>query len=94
MTAGHRDLDPTEAWVSRLPERCNDAEGLAELVQAVELAEAVAGEDGLAWLEGRITGETTVDLDPFDTEITGALEDLVDTAKSKVANLRHRWRRP
>ncbi|UZT28741.1 hypothetical protein [Nocardia phage NS-I] len=88
MTAGHRDLDPTEAWVSRLPERCNDAEGLAEL------AETVAGEDGLAWLEGRITGETTVDLDPFDTEITGALDDLVDTAKSKVANLRHRWRRP
>lgn len=93
MTSGHRDLDPTTAWASRLPERCSDAEGLAELVQAVELADTVAGEEGLAWLEGRVTGEFDLramglDRRPFDTEITEALEDLLARAKAKITNPR------
>lgn len=107
MTAGHKDLDALTAWVSRNPRRCRDIPGLAELVQAVELAETVAGEEGLDWLEGRITGEATVDLDPFDPELRQALGDMVDGASDKilghlyrdehleaVESLRRRWRKP
>lgn len=88
-----RDLDPTTAWASRLPDRCHDAEGLAELVQAVELADTVAGAEGLAWLEGRVTGEFDLralglDRRPFDSELTEALDGLLARARSKITDPR------
>ncbi|AWY05496.1 hypothetical protein PBI_MORRISSEY_54 [Gordonia phage Morrissey] len=94
MTAGHRDLDPTTAWASRLPERCSNPAGLEELVQAVELADTVAGEEGLAWLEGRVTGEFDLKAlglarpSPFDAETTETLDALLERARSKITNPR------
>lgn len=88
-----RDLDPTTAWASRLPDRCHDAEGLAELVQAVELADTVAGAEGLAWLEGRVTGEFDLralglSRRPFDSELTEALDGLLARARAKITDPR------
>lgn len=88
-----RDLDPAMAWASRLPDRCHDAEGLAELVQAVELADTVAGAEGLAWLEGRVTGEFDLralglDRRPFDSELTEALDGLLARARAKITDPR------
>lgn len=88
-----RDLGPAEAWAAHLPERCNDADGLAELVQAVELADTVAGAEGIAWLEGRITGEFDLRAlglarRPFDDEMTETLEELLKRAHARITNPR------
>lgn len=91
MRRGPKDLGPAEAWAAHLPERCNDAEGLEELVQAVELADTVAGADGLVWLEGRVTGEFDLRAlglarRPFDDEMTETLDHLLEAAKNKITD--------
>ena len=93
MRRGAKDLGPAEAWAAHLPERCNDAEGLEELVQAVELADTVAGAEGLAWLEGRVTGEfdlraLSLDRRPFDSELTEALDGLLARARARITDPR------